>query len=385
MIKKYIKRTIRALSPNNYKTLNFVEISKSRILHNLAMLQKHHPNFSIFPVLKSNAYGHGLAQISQILNSANCDILAVDGYFEALRIKDITNHKILVMGYINPENTKLLDTKKCSFVVQDIQSLNALGKLNRPVNIHFEINTGMNRLGFQPSETREYLQALKKYPKINLEGVMTHLADTNNETDDSYTENQVELFDNQVKIILDKGFKPKYIHIAQTAGSTKAHSEYANSLRIGIGMYGINPLSPNDKHFKDLDELLPALELKSTIIKTINLKTGDRVSYNGTFKAPKPMRMGVLALGYYEGVPRDLSNKGVVTDGDLTLPIIGRVCMNHTMLNLDSSSLQVGDLVTVISNNSYMPNSVMQMSKLHGLYCHSVLTGISDSVRRIIV
>lgn len=385
MIKKHIKKIIKALSPNRYQPLNHIEINKGRLLHNLAFLQRVHPNFHIIPVLKANAYGHGLAQISQILNSADCDLLAVDGYFEASKIREITRHKILVMGYIKPENVKLLDTKRCSFVVQDTDGLITLGALNKPVNIHIELNTGMNRLGLQPDELDKYLQTLKALPKLKLEGIMTHLADADNETSNLFTDNQVLLFDSLVESILNQGFEPKYIHIAQTAGSTKAVSKYANSLRIGIGLYGINPLAPNDKHFTDLDELLPVLELKSEIIKVLELKAGDKVSYNGTFVADKPMRIGVLSLGYYEGVPRELSNCGTATSGNLKLPIVGRVCMNHTMIDLSSSNLKVGDEVTIISNNPDQPNSIAGICKLHKLFNYSLLTNLSDSVRRIIV
>lgn len=385
MIKKYLKKILKTFTTNNYSPLNRVEINKQRLLHNLSVLQLQHSCFSIIPVLKSNAYGHGLTQISQILNSADCDLLAVDGYFEAAKIREITNHRILVMGYIKPENVKLLDVKKCSFVVQDSDGLKALGSLQKPANIHIELNTGMNRLGLQPNELNKYLRTLKSFPKLKLEGIMTHLADADNEIDSSYTDQQVQIFDSLVESILNQGFKPKYIHIAQTAGSTKAFSKYANSLRLGIGLYGINPLTATDKHFNAMSELLPVLELKSTIIKVIDLKSGDRVSYNGIFKASKPMRIAVLPLGYYEGISRELSNRGIITHDNYRLPIVGRVCMNHTMIDLGSSNLKVGDEVTIISSDSNKPNSIIQMCKLNHLFSYILLTGISSSVKRIIV
>jgi len=337
----------------------------------------------IIPVLKANAYGHGLTQVATALNSADCSIVAVDGYFEAARIRDITNHRILVMGYIKPVNFHMLDTRKCSFVVQDIDELQSIGRLNKSVNIHIELNTGMNRLGLKPDELDDYLKALRQLPKVKLEGVMTHLADADNPKAD-FTNEQVKLFDDMVAQIFSAGFKPRYVHIAQTAGSTKAASKYANAMRIGIGLYGINPLTPADKHFGDLEKLLPALELKSEIIKTVDLKKGDRVSYNGTFTADKPMRIGVLSLGYYEGVPRELSTRGFVTDGNQKMAIVGRVCMNHTMIDLTDSKLTAGDTVTVISNNPADPNSIANIAKSHRLFNYSLLTNLSSSVRRVL-
>jgi alanine racemase len=334
MLRRAVKRTLAYVTATGYHTLNRIELSGSRVLHNVALIQGQHPGFEVIPVLKGNAYGHGIEQIAEILNDASCRLVAVDGYFEAVKIRDITKHHILVMGYILPENVQLLDTKRCSFVVQDIQGLIAFGALSKPVDIHLELNTGFNRLGLELEELPAYLKTLKTYPTLNLEGIMTHLADADNELDESYTAKQLRAFDDQVSDIIAAGFNPKFVHIAQTAGSTKVVSRYANAIRLGIGVYGINPLSLKDSHYKDLASLQPVLELKSTIIKVLDLHKGEKVGYNGTFTASRLMRLGVLPLGYYEGVPRELSNKGCVTHNGVALPIVGRVCMNHTMVDL---------------------------------------------------
>lgn len=385
MLRKPLKKLVKRLSVNNYQTLNHIELNGQNLLDNVALIHSQHPNFGIIPVLKANAYGHGLSEIAQILNYSDCSFIAVDGYFEAARIRDLTNHPILVMGYILPENTKLLDVKRCSFVVQDEAGLRAFGELAQTVRIHMEVNTGMNRLGLQAKEITRYLKVLKQYPNLELEGIMTHLADADNETEDSYTISQVKLFDSMVEKVMSKGFKPRIIHIAQTAGSVKAKSRYANAIRLGIGLYGINPLGKKDKNYKELDGLKPVLELKSTIIKTLDLDKGDRISYNGIFTATKPMRIGVLPLGYYEGIPRELSNKGHVTYKNKTMPIVGRVCMNHIMIDISGTSLKTNDEVIVISANNHSLNSVAQISSLHQIFSYSLLTGISSSVRRLII
>jgi len=385
MLRRPVKKILTKIRYNNFQTLNSVELDKSKLLSNFALFKRLNPEFGIIPVLKANAYGHGLEQVAEILNDADCDYLAVDGYFEAAKIRDITNHKILVLGYIKPANVKLLDTKKCTFVVQDIEGLEAFASLNKPVKVHLELNTGMNRLGLQSDELMPYLQTLIKHPSLILDGVMTHLADADNPYDDLYTIRQTNLFDGYIKSILDFGLNPKYIHIAQTAGSTKTVSKYANSMRLGIGLYGINPLEAGDKHFNELSELQPVLELKSTVIKTIEMKTGDKVSYNGIFTAPKTMKIGVLPLGYYEGIPRELSNKGLVTYGNQALPIVGRVCMNHTMIDLKSEKVKIGDTVIVISRQTKQLNSIVNICRDNGLFSYSLLTGLSSSIRRVIV
>lgn len=385
MIRSWLTRFLyrRQHSVRAYKTLNVITLDRSAALHNIDVFRRRHPGQAIMPVLKANAYGHGLSEMADILNGAECEFLVVDGYFEAARIRHISKHPILVLGYILPENVKLLDTKRCSFVVQDVAGLEAFGKLGRHVRVHMELNTGMNRLGLQPEEIKAYLEVLGKYPKIELEGVMTHLADADNEVDDAFTRAQVAQFDAQIEQLFAAGLRPRFVHVAQTAGSTKAQSKYANGVRVGIGLYGINPLMPSDTHFQDLKDLRAVLELTSTIVKVINLKPGDRVSYNGTFTAKHAMRVGVLPLGYYEGVSRELSNTGVVSHGDQLLPIVGKVCMNHTMVDLGETGLKVGDKVTVISRDATMPNSIAVLRIKHGLY--GIFTGLSSTIRRKIV
>lgn len=385
MIGQWLLRAHISNARRKYVTLNCVELSRAAVLHNVQLLQRQHAGFGIIPVLKSNAYGHGLKEMARILNDSAAAVLAVDGYFEAATIRHFTNKRILVLGYVAPENVRLLDAKRCSFVVQDEVMLAAMGRSGRRFRIHLELNTGMNRLGLSESEVAPYLSALKRYPNLELEGVMSHLADADNAEDDSLTRRQVTAFDAAVEYIVSQGFRPKYIHIAQTAGSTKAQSKYANAMRLGIGLYGISPLSKTDKKSAEFAELQPVLSVKSTIIKVINLKPGDIVGYNATFKAKKPMRIGVLPIGYYEGVPRALSNSGVVTAGGHRLPIIGRVSMNHTMIALPDDELNAGDQVMVFGADPAEPNSIAHIAAEHDLFAYSLLTGISSSIRRYIV
>ena len=383
MIRRHIKKLIGTISSNDYKTLNTIEISRSRLLSNYSLFRKN-TSLGIIPVLKANAYGHGISQVAEILNDTDCELIAVDGYFEASKILDVTKKKILVLGYILPENFHLLNVSKCSFVIQDIEGLKRINDMNKPVNVHIEINTGMNRLGIDPSELDSFLDHIGRYSNINLEGVMTHLADADNEVDSSYSVSQAELFDKSVEQILSLGFNPKYIHIAQTAGSVKIQSKYANTMRLGIGLYGLNPLSIKDKSHNNLSELKPVLSFTTTIVKKSDLKKGDRVSYNGIFSAPNDMTIGVLPLGYYEGIPRQLSNVGLVKHGDKYLPIVGRVCMNHIMISLEGQDLYVGDKLIVISNNSEDKNSVQQICMDHDLFNYSLVTCLSESTRRVI-
>ena len=384
MIKRQLIKGLEGLHKNKYKTLNTVNISRNKLINNVSVYQKLDPNKKIIAVLKANAYGHGLKHVAEILNDTDIKFIAVDGYFEANRILDISRHKILVMGYVLPENFKLIDGSRCSFVIQDKESLKALGKLKRNFNIHMEINTGMNRLGIKPQEIDDFLEELAGHKNLTLEGVMTHLADADNKNN-SYTEKQTKLFDKSVDLIRAKGYSPKFFHIAQSAGSTKCESKYANAIRIGIGLYGVNPLNPKDPNYYKLTKLKPIMELTSTIVKVNELASGERISYNGIYQTKEEARIGVLPLGYYEWVPRQLSNIGYFTSSNKLLAIRGRVCMNHTMVDLSGTKLKVGDKVTVISSDHSKPNSIQSIADNYGLFTYTLMTRMAESVRREIV
>ncbi len=382
--RRVAKKLINQQGKTNYAPYNFVELSRQALLNNVSLIQSKNPGQSVIPVVKGNAYGHGIHEVAEVLNSADLDFIAVDGYFEASNIINITKHQILVMGAVKPENVRLLNISRCSFVIQDTQTLAAFGKLNRPVRVHIELNSGMQRLGLADNEIDDYLSVFKNYPKLQLEGIMSHLADADN-PNDSFTRGQQRKFESQVEYILSKGFEPRFIHLAQTAGSTKTTSKYTNAIRLGIGLYGLNPLSDKDPHQKDLIDLQPVLQLKSTIIKVQQLQKGDRVSYNGIFTAPKAMRIGILPLGYYEGYPRELSNSGVATYNGKPLPVIGRVCMNHTIIDLGDTPANTGSEIILISHDPTALNSVQNISAKHGLYIYTLVTQINENIRRVII
>lgn len=223
------------------------------------------------------------------------------------------------------------------------------------------------------------------YKNIELEGVMSHLADSDG-NDSKSVEEAVKKFDQAVDKVFVCGASPIIFHIAQSAGSLKAKSKYANTIRLGIGLYGINPFPIGHKLHANLSgKLQPAMKLVSTITKVTDLKEGDQVGYNYTFTAHKSMRIGVLPLGYYEGVNRALSNVGSVKLGRANLPIVGRICMNHTMIDLGTSKAKVGDKVVVYSNKTHDLNSINSIAELHKLFSYNLLTSMSSDVRRALV
>ena len=376
------KKNLKNQNPK-FKTFNLIEVSEKRLKNNLEFFQKI-TDAEIIPVLKSNAYGCGIREIAKILEKLKVKIIAVNSYVEARQIYQIFSRKILVLGVVDRENVGLLKGKRISYVIQSSEDLRTFGKLRRKINVHMELNTGMNRLGLKSDEVSEYLKTLTSFRNLHLEGIMTHLASAD-DSQNSSVESQVCEFDEIVEKVLATGFSPKYFHIANTAGVDRTKSKFANAARVGIGIYGINPIKDNDERFQRLENLQPILELKSTITKVINLEAGEKVGYGGSFIAPNKMKIGVLPLGYYEGIPRILSNCGIVMADEMKLPIVGRICMNHMMIDISKTSLQEGDKITVISQNPKMQNSIRGMSCKSEILEYEILAKLNENVRRKII
>jgi alanine racemase len=381
ILRKSIDTLLRKLE-KDYVTHNRIEVSQSAILHNLDLFTRLSQK-QIIPVLKGNAYGHGILQIAKALKGRRLPYIAVDGYFEALRIREVSNQPVLVMGSILPQNYARLKYDKFAFVVHDKESVVALGKTGKSVKVHLEVNTGMNRYGAKPHDAIDLAKLVLSYKNLELEGIMSHLADSDG--DDPVTvDTATAQFDACVDAIQATGANPTMLHIAQSAGSIKARSNYANTVRLGVGLYGINPFPHNHKLHAQLKDLRPSLKLVSTITKVIELYKGDKVSYNYTFTAPKDMKIGILPLGYYEGVNRQLSNSGTVKVDGKDAPIVGRVCMNHTMINLDGINAKSGDEVVVYSDNPNDKNAIDTLAHEYGLFNYGLLTSLSHDVRRVL-
>ncbi|MCA9330891.1 alanine racemase [Candidatus Saccharibacteria bacterium] len=375
----------RRFMSRKYDTLNLIEVSRSAILHNFDLLESLHRT-DIIPVLKSNAYGHGIREVAIVLRSRKFPYIAVDGYFEALEIRRVSKQPVLIMGSIGSNDINKLPLRGATYVIHSPESFDRLSRATRKVNVHIEINTGMNRHGLSPTELKAVLKQLPS-TKLVLEGVMTHLADADNPTSDAYSIGQYQQFSHALRTVRRAGFQPRYIHATNSAGTAKdlPAGMGINAVRPGIALYGINPLEPDDPHYDVLQQLSPALQFVSHIDQVQTLRKGDRISYNGIYTCRKDTRIGVVPVGYYEGVPRALSNCGVlIGGGNVRLPIRGRVCMNHTMVDVTVPQLSVGDEVTIISSTRSQPNSIQSLADKHGLFTYSLLTGLSSSTRRVI-
>jgi len=382
MIEKLLYRgqQIRRKASKKMKVLNTIELRRSALRHIYNYYKKIHKESKICPVLKSNAYGHGLKEIAKMCDEFGAPYLVVDSYYEALELKKIgIKTDLLVIGYTHPENYKNMALGHVAITVLDMETIEALGKLRKKVTIHLKVDTGMHRQGIAFEELEDALKLIKKYKKLRLEGLCTHLADADNPKSSSFTREQVSVFKKALKIADEKGFDIKWKHISATAGAGKIFAKDFNMIRLGLGLYGDSPV-------KDYKKLKPVLTFKSTIIDIKELKKGDSVSYGCTYKAPKDMKIGIIPAGYYEGVDRRLSNKGTIYYGKTKCPIIGRVCMNLTMIDLSNAKrAKKWDKVEVIGIDISQKNSVRQIADLCKTITYVIWTHIAPTIRRRIV
>lgn len=365
------------------QTLNHIYISKEAILNNFDVIQSLNPWKSIFPVLKSNAYWHGITQVASILKERKLDYIVVDSYYEALKVWEVNPVKILLIGYMLEENLSKMNFKKIDLVVYDTQIIHALGKLRKKVNIHIKVDTGMNRQWVFPYELKDFLKVVKKYKNIQIIWVCTHLADSDNAKNE-YSQMQLWRFEHALDILKSEKIFPKYVHLSNSWGSLKDFwAGSVNSVRLWVSLYGVNPLAETDTAYKKAQKLRLALDFETTLIQKKLIKKWEKVWYNGSFEAPQDMLIGVVPVGYFEALPRSLSNNYTLYFGKKPLPIIGKVCMNLCMIDLTQApAIHVWDKISVISWDILSKNTLYHLAKKSQTIPYEVMVKLNESVRR---
>ncbi|MEK7463952.1 MAG: alanine racemase [Patescibacteria group bacterium] len=369
-LKKLLKRLVR----EETDPLITVKISRDALLHNLAQFQKIKPENKMAPVLKSNAYGHGLLEVASILEN-RADFFVIDSYFEAqaLRNEGIKT-PLLIIGYVRPETIASSRLKNISYA---ISSLDTLFAIKSPCIIHLKIDTGMHRQGILPDELDQAIAHVKKNRNIGLEGICSHLADADS-ANSAYTEKQISLWNSVVEKTKKEFPSIKYVHLSNSHGNAFAKKISANVSRLGIGLYGLADM-------KDLD-LKPVLEMRTILTNVKRIKKGDPVGYNNTFIAPKDMTLATIPIGYYEGLDRRLSNKGWVKIKGTEVPIVGRISMNITTLDVSAiKDAKIGDEVQVISPIQTDKNSICSMTRIVDAISYEMVVSIPKEIKREII
>jgi len=364
-----------------YKRLVEIRISRESLLHNYRVFQEEYPNVGIAPVLKSNAYGHGLVAVARILEKVRPPFLVVEGYYEALILRNEGIHTpILVMGYTATENILKSRLKDVAYALVDLsQILEIPAKLRRPQQFHLKLDTGMRRYGIVPDDLERILKLLKASEHVQLVGACSHLAVAMS-MDDRVAKEQIRIWNNAAGTIKQHFPEIRSLHLASTAGSYWSNEIDANVIRLGLGAYGFDT-SP-----RRALPLRPVLSMTSTIGAVRQIAPGDSIGYGHIFTAERAMTVATVASGYYAGVLMSLSNRGAFMVREKVCPIVGRVCMNGTMIDVSAvAEVQVGEKVTLISASPEEANSIDSIAHMTRTSRHVLLTGIPSRIRRIVV
>lgn len=394
IINLIMKPRLKKLFHPQVEPINKIQIHSKSILHNFDYLQSLQANSAIFPVLKSNAYWHGLLQMTKILDKTSSEYLVVDSFPEYQIVKNNSQKNILILWETTPQNYKKFDFSRATFCVYNIETIRYLVRLNKKLKIHLFLDTGMHREWVNRDELINILEFIKiksknKKPKIIIEWVLSHLHSAD-ETENNHIDVQIKKFKEMYHTIIDYGHTPQRKHIWNNTGLFKIKDDFFNAYRPWLALYGYTTLDKQDTAYDLTKKLLPALTITSRVVALHNIKSGEWISYNHTRIASEDTQIASIPFGYAEWLPRSASNKisfklNIKNNSDFT-PQIWTICMNLSALEVEESELSIWDQIEVIwisdKNNWNTKNSLQQLAENSDRIIYEVLVWLDTRIRR---
>ena len=376
--------------PRAFPYRSWVEVSRGQIAANFLAIRKLvGPDIEVMPVVKADAYRHGAVEVSRTLQENGAHWLAVSNTDEGVALRDAgITARILVMADFLPYTREALLAYELTPVIHSLEDLAQFDRLaaghNQPCRYHLKIDTGMNRLGVRP-DSAAIGNAILAARNLELEGLMSHFASAAN-YQTGQTDEQIAIF-NELALGLNRaGIHPSLLHLSSTIPVAYGRRQvWRGMIRPGHAIYGY--VSPVRGHAPPrILQVKPALSWRATVLSVKDVPAGALIGYGGTFRAPEPMRVAVLAAGYADGIPHRLSNKGsVIVNGKLAA-ILGAVSMDMTSIDVSHSpEVMVGDAVTLLGSEGNVRMDAQQIAKLAGTISYSVLCGIHARVKRLYV
>ncbi|WP_321401796.1 alanine racemase [Maridesulfovibrio sp.] len=367
----------------------WAEIDLSAIKQNFKEVQRLvNRQSKIMAVVKADAYGHGLTKVARCLDKAGVDYFAVARLDEAICLRDQGIEKpILILGYTPPEAAGALHRNNITqtvFSTDYALRLNEQARTCGKIRIHIKIDTGMGRLGLV-HETKhgmlsESVAAIHRLPLLETEGLFTHFA-ASDEADKTSANTQLRQFKNLIEDIEKQGITIPLKHAANSAAVIDLPESYFNMVRPGIMLYGLYPSSGVRQINADLK---PAMQVKARIAQVKDVPAGFRISYGHTYTTPAATRLATIPLGYADGYRRQLSSAGkVLVHGQLS-QIVGRVCMDQSVIDLGQiENVQAGDEVVIIGRQENAELSAERMACELGTINYEIVSTLMARVPRI--
>jgi alanine racemase len=369
---------------------SWVEISRSQIAANYrAIARTVGEEVTVTPVVKADAYRHGAIEISRALIGEGARWLAVSNVEEgvSLRMAGIDT-RILVMADFLPVGRVAMVEHELTPVIhalEDLRDLNELGiRKGEPIPFHLKIDSGMCRLGTR-APAAEIAEALGCLPYVKLEGLMTHFASVADFTTEQ-TQEQTNCFLDVVEALREAGVQARYVHLSSTGGiAYRRRQTWGNMVRPGHAIYGyVSP--PRGAGPASSLKVKPVMCWKAAVLTVKEIPKGSQVGYGGIFAAPGAMRIAVLAVGYADGIPHRLSNRGRVIVCGKFAPMLGAVSMDLTTIDVTHCpEVAIGQPVTILGSEGGLTIDAQEIAKQAGTISYSVLCGISSRVKRVYI
>lgn len=374
---------LRSLFNPHVKPMNIIHLCKKTLLHNLQYLQSIQPQAAIFPVLKSNAYGHGLKEITKMLAKTDVPYIVVDSYPEYVVVKKHSKIPILILWETLLENYKKFDHKRTTFCVYNAGTIRYLWRLGKTTKIHLFFNTWMNREGIQEDQLPELLKELQSHPNLIVEWVLSHFFDAD-DLSETPIQTQIQCFKRMYYKLLDAWYTPMWRHIGNSTAFFKITDDFFNAYRPWLALYGYNPMNPKDPLYKHGNNLSPLLSITSRVISLQTIWPGEWVSYHHEYKPTDREIVATIPFGYAEWLSRSASGKLFIRHRKTFFRQVGTICMNLSSYIVDSA-VHIGDEVEIISATPHAKNSMENLAEQSGTIVYESLVKLDRGIRREIV
>lgn len=335
----------------------------------------------IIATIKQSAYGHGLIPVAGQLKKEGVDIFGVGSIEEAVILRQAGfNSPIIVLTAVLDDFCNLFLKHKIIPTIVDLKfakKLNHLAaKSNRQIAVHVKIDTGMGRLGFHYKDADLFIRELGKLKNITLEGIYTHFPVA--DSDPGFTQYQIDAFNGFIEQLKSKGISFKYQHCANSIGLLRYHQAHFNMVRPGLILYGVKPQAEVGIGIK------PVLSLKSRVVFTKQIKKGAGISYGRTYIAKNSRHIATIAVGYADGYPWSLSNKSKVLIKGKFFNLVGRVCMDHIMVDLKGrGDIKAGEEVVLIGESKGKKLLAEDLAELAQTIPYEIVSCLSERIPRI--
>ena len=367
----------------------WAEIDLSAIKHNVHQFRSFlSPGTRLMAIVKADGYGHGAVKVAQAALNAGVSYLCVGMVEEAVELREHgLDAPILILGFTPKEDAPYLvqyNLTPSVFTIAEAEAFSAAAvNAGKTLKVHIKVDTGMTRVGCFPCEgADDFVFQVKALPGLEIEGLYTHFASAD-QADLSFAYEQLERYLALVQRLEKKGIKIPLKHVANSAAALQMPEAQLDLVRLGIGLYGLYPSVAVAVKCKQIN-LRPAMSLKTKIIYLKKVPAGIGISYGSTYTTNKPTRIATLNIGYGDGYRRRLSNRGQVLVHGQRAPIVGRICMDQTMISVEGiDNVNVGDEVVLFGQQGEAQLHVDEVASWLDTINYEVVTCISRRVPRV--